>query len=162
MLVVKAKDRPPMANPKDDLIRQSEIDALLSQTATMSETDLKRLMFFASFPSVSKAVFTSVVRAVLLWGDQFRKVQKKRWVKLRKNSEAFAEATVEVKNSVLPTAWIIFFSGTLAVRINHRQNRYRQVTKGSFSEVHFHETLFSLHLSYTTLAILWISRGNFE
>lgn len=70
----------------------TEIDALLSQLAKMSESELKFLMFSASFPNVSNTIFKSVVCAVLQWGDKFRKAQKRRWVKLRQNKEAFAHA----------------------------------------------------------------------
>jgi hypothetical protein len=68
----------------------TQIDALLAQTATMSESDINFLMFYASFPTISKTVFKTVVSAVLSWGDQFRKDQKARWLKLRRNQKKFA------------------------------------------------------------------------
>lgn len=69
---------------------QTQIHALLSQTATMTESDIKFLMFYASFPTVSKPVFKSVVSAVLTWGDQFRKQQKANWIELRRDKKKFA------------------------------------------------------------------------
>jgi hypothetical protein len=70
---------------------QTQIDSLLSQTSTMSESDIKFLMFFASFPSVSKVVFKTVASAVLRWGDQYRKERKAYWLELRRNKKKFAQ-----------------------------------------------------------------------
>lgn len=70
---------------------QAQLKKLLSAVPSMPEHEVKFLMFSASFPGVSKAVFRSVVHAVLIWGDRHRRKEKKRWAKLRKNPEAFAD-----------------------------------------------------------------------
>jgi len=72
-------------------VDQAQLKELLSAVPSMSETEVKFLMFWASFPSVSKAVFRSVVHAVLIWGDRHRKNEKKWWAKLRKDPGLFYE-----------------------------------------------------------------------
>ena len=69
---------------------QERVAELLSAVPSMSEHEVKFLMFSASFPNVSKPLFQSVVKAVLIWGDRHRRKEKKHWANLRKNREAIA------------------------------------------------------------------------